>query len=69
MDDESYEETVNIANSCMGSYCHTTKNRMYISLPFSLYNKALSDYCDKGLNQCVKYGNSLQFSWVCNMGE
>lgn len=50
MNDESYEETVNIAISCMGSYCHTTKNKTYISLLFSLFNKALSDYCDKGLN-------------------
>ena len=50
MDDESYEETVNTAISCMGSYCHTTKNKTYISLLFSLFNKALSDYCDKGLN-------------------
>lgn len=50
MDDESYEETVCIAISCMGSYCHTTKNKTYISLLFSLFNKALTDYCDKGLN-------------------
>ena len=50
MDDESYEETVNVAISCMGSYCHTTKNKTYISLLFSLFNKALTDYCDKGLN-------------------
>lgn len=50
MDNESYEETVNVAISCMGSYCHTTKNKTYISLLFSLFNKALSDYCDKGLN-------------------
>lgn len=25
MDDESYEETVNVAISCMGSYCHIKK--------------------------------------------
>lgn len=50
MDDESYEETVNAAISCMGGYCHTTKNKTYISLLFSLFNKALSNYCDKGLN-------------------
>lgn len=48
MDDESYEETVNVAIGCMGSYCHTTKNKTYISLLFSLFNKALKDHCDKG---------------------
>lgn len=50
MDDESYEGTINVAISCMGGYCHTTKNITYISLLFSLFNKALKDYCDKGLN-------------------
>lgn len=50
IDDESYEDTVHVAISCMGSYCYKTKNKVYISLLFSMFNKALSDYYDKGLH-------------------
>ncbi|MEJ8769457.1 hypothetical protein [Prevotella sp. HCN-7019] len=63
MDDESYEETVNVAIGCMGSYCHTTKNKTYISLLFSLFNKALKDYCDKESDNVSSIGilyNSLE---------
>uniref|UniRef100_A0AB33JML3 Uncharacterized protein n=1 Tax=Prevotella sp. GTC17262 TaxID=3236797 RepID=A0AB33JML3_9BACT len=48
IDDETYEETIRTAISCMGSYCHTTKNKTYISQLLSLFNKALSTYCDDG---------------------
>ena len=63
MDDESYEETVNVAIGCMGNYCHTTKNKTYISLLFSLFNKALKDYCDKESDDVSSIGilyNSLE---------
>ena len=49
LDDESYEDTIHTAISCMGTYCHTTKNKLYISLLFSLFNNALSKHSNDEL--------------------
>lgn len=43
-DDDLYEDTIHAAIRCMGNYCHATKNKEYISLLFSVFNNALSQY-------------------------
>jgi len=43
LDDNDYEETNRVAIICLGYYCHLTKQKEYIALLFSLFNKTLKE--------------------------